>query len=394
MPRYDIPVTSPTGTAQFNGAGTNYVVEANNGKLYCFYINSAIDLTMKTSNNGGIDWSAPTVLYIGSITAISVWYDRWSNIVADRIHISWIDSGNDNCWYTTVNTASGDTKSNDVTVFTGASTATGGALSITRSVGGNVYVAGMIDAGTEGGFYRLSNANVPNGTWDAARTTVFEGATQDQIILVPDLTAADNQDIIGIFWDASADEISRKIYDDSANTWTETSIATSMIDQAATVQYPHFASAVDIANNQILFAAWSNVDSANADLRFWTITSTGITEKTNVVLNSVDDQGLCAIQIDTDTGDWYVYYAGKSDGTEIFATGVNIYRKKSDDDGATWGSEILLTNYLNYYRSLISIPISSTENTDKVLGYEGNAGLLVLTQNIVSGGGEFGFGFA
>ena len=35
----------------------------------------------------------------------------------------------------------------------------------------------LIDAGAEGGFFRLPNANVPNGAWDAARTTVFEAIT-------------------------------------------------------------------------------------------------------------------------------------------------------------------------------------------------------------------------
>lgn len=384
MPRYDIAITPPVGTAQYSGAGTNYIVEANNKKLYCFYINSAIDLCMKTSTSGGIDWSAPTVLYTGSITALSVWYDRWSGITtSDYIHISWIDSGNDDIWYTTINTASSDAKSNDVAVFLGASTATGGALSIARAVGGNVYIAGMIDAGAEGGFYRLPTANVPNGAWDAARTTVFEAITGDMVILAPDLISADNQDMLCIFWDASADTLSRKNYDDSANTWAETTISASMVDLVATGQFPHFAIEMDLENNKILFAAWSNVDSANADLRFWEIDATSITEKTNVVLNSVDDQGLVAIQKDISTGDIYVFYAGKSDGSETWATGVNIYYKRSTDGGTTWGSETLCTNYTNYYRSLIALMRpSSTTLATKIVGYEFNANLLVMSQDI------------
>jgi len=201
----------------------------------------------------------------------------------------------------------------------------------------------MIDAGAEGGFFRLPNANVPNGAWDAARATVYEGATQDQVILVPGW-AADNQDMMCFFWDASADEISRKVYDDSLDSWAETSIAGSMVDQASTTAFPHYAAAVDITNSRNLLVAWSAVDTANADLRCWHITEAAITEVTNVVLNSVDDQGLAAISIDEDTQAWFVFYAGKSDGSETFPTSLNVYYKVSTDGGSTWGSENILTS--------------------------------------------------
>lgn len=382
MPRYDIPIVNVVGTAQYSGAGTNYIVEANNGALYLVYSNTANDLCFVKSTNGGIDWSAPTVIFTGTLTALSVWYDRWSNISGDYISIAYIESDTDDVLFRTINTGSSDALSTQTVIVALTSTATGGHLSITRSVGGNVYVKAVIDAGAEGGFYRLPVANFPNGAWDAARTIDEALATTDQIYLVPNLTAADNQDIMAIFWDASADEISRKLYDDSANTWSETSIATSMVDAVATGQFAHFNVAVDLTNNQILLAAWSAIDTLNADLRFWTITDSAITEKTNVVQNSTDDQGLCAVQIDTTTQDWIVYYVGKSDGSETFATGVNIYCKRSTDDGTTWGSETLLTNYTNYYRHLITIPRATAKNVMKVAGLEFNKSIFILTQDI------------
>jgi len=57
-----------------------------------------------------------------------------------------------------------------------------------------------------------------------------------------------------------------------------------------------------------------------------------------VVLNSVDDQAVCAVSIDA-SGDHNVYYFGKSDGSETYATAMKMYYKRSTDDGVNWGAE-------------------------------------------------------
>jgi hypothetical protein len=282
-------------------------------------------------------------VFAGTTTALSVWYDRWSNISAGLIHLAYQESVTDDTFYRTINTESSDALSTQTVILLGTSTAAGGAVSICRSRGGNVYCATMIDAGAEGGFLRLPNANVPNGAWDVARATVWEAVTQDQIILVPGW-AADNQDMMAFFWDASANEISRKLYDDSANTWAETSIATSMTDLAASTAFPNYAAAVDITNSRNLLVAWSAVDTLNADLRCWHITESAITEVTNVVVNSTDDQGLCGICIDTINGVWWVVYGGATAGGETWLTSINLYCKGSTDSGTTWSPETALTD--------------------------------------------------
>lgn len=342
--RADALLGQTNALIQFTGGGTQYVVQANNGDLYAVYADNSSDVMFKKSVDGGLTWSAPTTIFSGTLTAISVWYDRWSGIAAGLIHIAYTESGASDTLYRTIDTEASDALSTQTTIFAGTSAATGGLLSICRARGGNVYCRTMIDAGAEGEFRRLPNANVPNGAWDAARTINEANATTDQIILMPGW-AADNQDMMAFFWDASANEISRQLYDDSANTWAETSIATGMVAQVATTAFPHFAAAVDIANSRNLLVAWSAVDLANADLRCWHVTESAITEVTNVVLNSTDDQGLCAIGIDTNTQDWYVFYGGISTGGETFLTSINIYYKVSTDDGATWGPETLLTTF-------------------------------------------------
>lgn len=356
--RYAHPTHYQASDANFSGAGVRYLVQTPAGVLYSVFVDNAIDVVFSKSTDGGLSWSNTTVVFAGTTTALSVWYDRWSNISAGLIHCAYTESANDDTLYRTIDTESSDALSTQTTIFAGTSTLAGGHLSITRAVGGNVYCKTVIDAGSEGGFFRLPNANVPNGAWDAARTVDEVIATSDQMILLPDYDAADTQDIMAIFWDGSAEEISRKLYDDSANSWSETSIATSMTDLTAATAFPNFAVAMDITNTRHVLVAWSNTDTLNADLRCWTVDASTITEVTNVVQNSTDDQGLCCIGIDTGTGYWYVGYAGKSDGSETWNTSMNLYYKISLDSGTTWVAETKMSRYTlgTAVRQLVTIP--------------------------------------
>lgn len=321
--------------ANFNGAGTNYLVETPSGVLYYFYIDNLSDIVYQKSTDRGFNWSARVVVFAGTATNFALWYDRWSDIAAGLIHCAYSESATDDTLYRSVDTENSDTLGTQTVIFAGASTASGGMLSITRARGGNLYCRTVIDAGAEGGFFRSTDVG---GTW-ASRTVNEALATTDQMILLPGF-AADNQDIMGFFWDASANEISRQLYDDSANTWAETSIAASMTDTVATASFPHFAAAVDLTNSRNLLAAWSAVDLVNSDLRVWHVTESAITEVTNVVTDSTDDQGLCAIGIDVnDANTWYVFYAGASDGSETWNTAVALYYKMTKDAGTTWSSE-------------------------------------------------------
>jgi hypothetical protein len=352
--RADILAT-PAINVTYTGAGTNYLIQTPTGVLYCVFVDQNSDVAYKKSSDGGFSWTAPTIVYTGTVTQLSVWYDRWSNISAGLIHCAYVDSGVDDVLYRTINTESSDALSTETTIFLGASTALGCALSICRSRGGNVYCYAMIDAGAEGGFFRLPNANVPNGAWDAARTNPEALASGDMIILQPGW-AADNQDMLAFYWDASANEVSRYVYDDSANSWAETSISASMVEVASTGSFPHFAAAVDIANSQSLLVAWNAVDTLNADLRCWQVTESAISAPDTIVADSTDDQGLCAIGVNTGTNHWHVFYAGKTDGSETFTTAVNIYTKVSTDGGSSWGPETLVTTVARDTAWLVTVP--------------------------------------
>lgn len=340
MPRRgDVNVETALVSAHWNGAGTNYVVQTTDGVLYMVFIDALADVCFRKSIDGGITWSQSTVIFAGSATNLAVWYDRWSGIASDYISIAYSESATDDTLFRTINTASSDALSTQTVIFAGSSTAAGGHLSVARSKGGNVYCKTVIDAGAEGGFYRLPVANFPSGAWDAARTVDETIATLDQMILLPNLTAADTQDLMAIFQDASVTETSRKLYDDSANSWAEASINAAITELSTATAFANLACAVDLTNSLIVLLVWTSTDTLNADLLCYTITDSAITAKTDVVTNSTDDQGLCAVAIDSQTGYWHAYYCGKSDGSETWNTALNVYTKVSKDSGSTWGPE-------------------------------------------------------
>ena len=354
MARHDHIITQ-AAAGTFNGAGSANIVQIPNGDLYFFWSNTSSDVSFKKSSDGGVTWSDSIRIELGAVSAMSVWYDRWSGIDAGLIHVAWNDTGSDDAQYVTVDTENSDAVSTVTTVHNGTTAAANNShISVTRARGGNVAIHVSIDSGAEGGFYGLANGDVPNGAW-AALTLDEALATQDQVYLCPGF-AADNQDLIMLFWDASANEISRKLYDDSDDSWGETSIATGMNDSAASSHHPHWNIFVDLDNSQIVMAAWSAVDVVNADLRCWTIDESTITELANIVTDSVNNQGSCCLSLDTGTGDWHVYYIGLLDGSETFYQSINIYKKISTDSGATWGAPALVTTREYAVRGMWSIP--------------------------------------
>lgn len=355
MARADV-VVSLTASSIQEGSQSGYMVKTPGAVVYCFFA-SQVDnnLYWTKSSDGGFTWTDPVSVKAlgGASSGFAVWYDKWTpGNTGTVIHLAYFEQTGDDVFYRGLDT-SGDTLGTETTIFAGASTAAASntCISLTRAIGGNLYCAFDIDGGTETGFYRSTDAG---STW-GSRTDVNE-ATSDYYLLAPGY-AADTQDIICIYWDRSADEISRKLYDDSANTWGETSIAASMTDLSSATADPQFSICVDDANNKILLAAWSNADTLNADLRFWTIDESAITEGTNIVQNSTDDQGMVALALATDATTLYAFYGGKSDGSETFPTAINIYYKTSTDGGTTWGSETVLTTLTKGYDYLMTFPV-------------------------------------
>jgi hypothetical protein len=165
--------------------------------------------------------------------------------------------------------------------------------------------------------------------------------------------ASDNQDMIAIYFDASATEMSRKLYDDSANSWAESSILTSV--NATIINRTNVTSslggAVRHSDNVVVICFWNHFDNATADLKCYFISETAITAKTDVITDKDDCMGA-AVFIDQNNNYIYVAYIGKNDGAEVVLSDVHIYYQLSTDDGSTWNTAVQVSVTLDDHRTI------------------------------------------
>lgn len=310
-------------------------VWTNEDTAYVFYVDSGIDLVYRKTVNGGANWGAAVDVFVGTARQCSIWFDKWTpGDAGTKIHIVYSESVGHDVLYRNLDTST-DTLSAEKTIFDGASHDIGvwdvHYIDITKSRGGNLYCGFWIDNDGENGFYRSED---DGDNW-AARAALADGNPVDGILLFPG-DEADDQDIWCIYWDRDADEISLKVYDNSGNSWDETSISLNMADSTSFYQ---MSGAQRASDNHVILAAWSEVDAATADLKVWDIGgAASIVAKTNVLTDTAE-AAQCAVFINQQNDDIYVAYLKGTD----WAAEVGAHYKKSDDGGGTWGGETALS---------------------------------------------------
>lgn len=308
---------------------------------YVFFVPlvTADKVQYSKTTDGGATWGAGVDIVDvadNELFRFHVWFDK--NTPGDsgtKIHVVYQCWGNDSIRYRSLDTAS-DTLGTEVTIATGITYTPNTAswvacnISITKAKGGNLYVS--FGGNTDVLIYRSTDAGV---NW-TARTAVGEGAI-DVVLLMPANTS-DTQDICAIFDDVSANAISVKVYDDSANTWGETAIA-AMVDN---LLVNNFAASVRHSDGHVLLAFWNAYDTTTADLQTYDITvatvgagNATVTAKTNVVTDS-PESAQCCVFIDQATDDVYIGYLKGGTWTAT----VGVFYKLSTDDMGTWGSEV------------------------------------------------------
>lgn len=361
-----------------DGAGTNYIVQTISGSLYSFYggLNTSPDFFgYQKSTNNGYTWS-DTVLIAGSFNFVNaaIWYDRWSSLNSDLIHIVYQDNTNDDVFYRTLNT-SNDTLSSPVTIYNGStSTSNNYVLSVTRAKGGNIAV--VFNANPDGTTNEKGLA-ISSSVWNvytgsSLRNPFRNESTFGQAIILPEQGSSDNQDLCLIHWDRSAATLTKQHWDNSALTWITSSISTGMTFQNASNVFPIMSAVPDNANNQNILIAFKSPNAGGNRLQCWTLTSSSITAKTDVISSATSAQGACALSLDTTSDTWYAYYNGLTNS--FGSLGVNIFYKASTNQGTTWSSEIPLTtdvptymsssnnNNFGSFKLLAPIPLTSNLN--------------------------------
>lgn len=366
---------SQAGLYPGSHCSSNYVVEDTDGELYLViskYVNNDVYYTKSTDY--GYTWSEATLIHTTTnYNNISVWYDRWSQLNSDTLRIFW-NNGVD-LFYSELN-LSNDNLGSVITVLdsTGGSSGNYGGIGIINSRSGNILLAqGWTQNSGAGIFGKISTNG--GATWSSANV-LYESGTSgfDKFGLLPGYDNSD--DFIAIYLDQSAGEISKKIYDYSAGTWSETSIATGLTISANSGLA--LGLATDTVNNQNLVSFLSGPTSTTGDLLFWKFSESSTTQLTDVITNIGTAScitNFSRISIDNNTNYWYVSYGGRA-GTNNNPNVDGIRYKYSTNGGSTWSSEQTYTDLL-IYKTETFTPMMFGNYTDYFIVSSGSAGNLI-----------------
>lgn len=314
---------------------TGYVIYANDGTEL---------MEFRKTTDGGATWSTATTIPFGDdLICFNIWYDRWTNgQTGTKIHIAGIKELSPDIEYNSIDTSDDSVGVSGTAVTTETITGTGPraledqCIAIVKSRGGNLYVAYKADTTTTSGMTGFARSTDDGTTW-ADRADPYEATETDTVLLVYG-NETDNQDVWAIYHDWSTDEITLKVYDNSADSWSETqTIATGVIDVGTLsgVSSLGIAVAPRFSNNGAVVALWDDPIAVGGNLEVYSVTSSSASSQlTNVVTSGTEHEGI-GICVDQVSDDYYVVY---TEGSGF--TALNVRYRISTDQGITWGSVV------------------------------------------------------
>ena len=301
---------------------------------YIFLFNDTATLVYIKTTDGGLTWSSDVTIKSGNIPGFSIWPDWWTpGDGGTNIHIVYAVNDPDAVSYRRLDTAD-DSLSAEVNVTSPVITSSvttwqAACVDIVKTRGGHLIMAFWADTVGARGTFRSTNGGA---SW-SSRAQVADGDEVDRILLFPG-NEVDPNDIWCIYWDVSAQELSLKVYDQSANTWSETSIATG--HQAFFTISFMMAAMQRHSDNHVIVTALTNGGTNAADLKLYDIVGPGDTvTKSNVFTNEVNHTAT-TLTIDQQVDALYVGYTG--DPSDTSPTAARVRYKKSTDGGTTWSA--------------------------------------------------------
>jgi len=323
--------TSHMGLDQRHGLWGPYWVTDQIGAL--IFIDTFQRLLYSRTTDGGATWSS-TVFGSAQVRRCAVWFDKETpGDTGDEIHVAWLESNFDDAIYRAYNISTDTFKTQRFidTTNTVSSTAANNRLSITKTKSGNVIAVYSTQSEVE--CYKSSDqfATTPTACAD-----IYETATQEDWVLLFPANTTDDNDAMGMFWDRSANQLSVKMYDDSADTWTEKTLSPTMTDDT---QHINMDGAVRHSDGHLLFAAHSNDDNASDDLLTFDINANSISAPSTISRASIfvntQERAQVGVIVNQQNDDVYLaYFKG---GT--WQSTVDVVYHKSTDGMVSWGTE-------------------------------------------------------
>jgi len=301
-------------------------------------------ITVAKTVDGGVDafGASATTVESSDAECIAVWFDQETpGDTGTLLNIFWLDSDGGDAHYRTydISDASlGTLRTLDASVVGISETETENKCALTKTVGGNLLAAWLTPSEIE-----VMRSTDSGANW-TDQTDVHEAATEEDSIMFFPANTADNDDAVAVYWDMSADIITFKMYDDSANagagSWTETSsVLTAMVDDIAN-GHGGMDCAVRHSDKFVLCAAHSNNNNSTDDLKTFSIDPSVISSPTTAVhgdvYTNVDEGGEACVFINQQNDDVYVAWLGSN---TTWHTTVDAVYDKSTDDMATWVGE-------------------------------------------------------
>lgn len=312
------------------------------------------DLVLWKTSDGGATWALVGTIDSanGLLLCFALWYDRsTSGDSGTVIHIAYQGettpgTTRDGLWYKGFDTATDTFVAGTNQRIINFSSETSGrgrthrTIGIVKARGGYLYIGlasarGAAGGGTDFFFYRSVDAGI---NW-TARTDFIEdaGDTPNDFWILQPGNYADDQDIDCAYLDHSADEATLKVYDDSGNSWTETSIDATGYTLVGSEKMTMAQASIRHSDGHMILAVCNQENNAAGDIEVYDINGAGsITAKANPVTNK-KLTGL-GLTLDQNTDDIYVFYCDADDGSAL----VDVFYIKSADGGGSWGSPVQL----------------------------------------------------
>lgn len=291
------------------------------------------------TTDGGATWTGQDTAndpVAQNVMSMAVWMEKETpGDTGTKLLVTYIRRTDDDVRFIAFDTAT-DTWGTEVQVaatFTVSAAVDASDVGVAKMRGGNIIVAARGDLVGSSGAWKSTDGG---SSWSAVADP-YDASANDWLRLFPG-NEADNQDGWAVYVDDSANEVDFLLYDDSANTWTLTNIATGINNTVGTVK-TFFDGAIRHSDHHLLLAIWNDRDVAAADLLTFDINGSGsITAKGNIVTDSDDCYGV-ALLIDQNDDTVYAAYIGSEDGTQTFFTATQVFYKSSSDGMATWGAQ-------------------------------------------------------